>query len=457
MQRPTREYLARIVEEYGDRIRDEGWGGRRLKRATGLSRRQVRRVIRWAKEGMPTQASPRNTPAEGPKDAPKEPTVTVEDEGDACRVNVRGQALVMNIDDLVEVADIDVSEWTIARHRVNTWTTTLKNADGEPEIVRNWQVRADLERRFVVDVAEPSWTPVRRIEPDEHPMVESALIIPDSQHGFRWTEDRRRLEPLHDRRACDIAVQVARELQPQTIVLLGDMLDVAEWSTRYPRPSELRDTTQPTLLEVHWWLRDLRETCPTARILYLEGNHEDRITRALIDSMPHAAGLTAVGDTEPVLSVPRLLGLDALDIEYVGPYGASAYLWDHVRVTHGDKVRAKGGATSRAVVAEATEPTLFGHVHRVEYAARTLHERDGARVVWAATPGCLCRVDGSVPGVTARPDWQQGLGIVQWDGLQAHYSQIQIEQGRAMWRGRLVEGVDRGEEIAEAIGWPQAG
>lgn len=330
----------------------------------------------------------------------------------------------------------------------------MKDAKGRPQVVRNWQVRADFERRMS-DLAAPVQpvSPLPRVQAPERDRPACTLMVPDSQHGFRWSADRRRLVALHDRRACDLVVQVAGRLQPDRIVLLGDMMDLAEWSTRYPRPADLRDTTQPTLAEVHAWLASIRQACPGAVIEYVEGNHEERIRRALVESSSPAAGLTAVGDAEPVLSVARLLALDSLGIDYIGPYGADYYLHDAVRITHGDKVRSGGGATAKAVISEATHSTWYGHVHRVELVHRTLHGPDGPRTIHAASPGCLCRIDGGVPGVTARPDWQQGLGVLWWDGEREHAEVRAIHDGRMIWDGVALVGEDRGDEYARATGW----
>jgi hypothetical protein len=264
------------------------------------------------------------------------------------QVSARGQGLVKNVDDLARVAEIDLEEWRVADHSVNTWTTPLKGEDGRPSIVRNWQVKARLERRLIdPDVVGVRYTgpPAPRVVPDIEPAERTALLVPDSQHGFMWGENRRELLPMHDMGACDAVTQVAAAMQPDDIVLLGDMLDLAEWSTRFPRPMALLDTSQAALYALHYWLAELRAACPSARIVYLEGNHEARIGRLLVERAAHVEGLRAVGDDRAALSLARLLALDQLGIEYVEPYGEAAYLSPRVRLTHGDKVRSGGGAT----------------------------------------------------------------------------------------------------------------
>ena len=374
------------------------------------------------------------------------------------QVSAKGQGLVKNVDDLARVAEIDLDEWRVADHSVNTWTTPLKGEDGRPSIVRNWQVKARLERRLIdpeVIGVRYNGPPAPRVVPDIEPAERVALLVPDSQHGFLWGEDRRTLLPMHDMAACDAVTQVAAAMQPDDIVLLGDMLDLAEWSTRFPRPMALLDTSQAALYALHYWLAELRAACPAARIVYLEGNHEARIARLLVEKAAHVEGLHAVGDDRAALSLPRLLALDQLGIEYVAPYGEAAYLSPRVMLTHGDKVRSGGGATTRAVVGEARVSTGFGHVHRVSIAHRTVYDHGGARVITAATPGCLCDTS-RTPAAGSRLDWQQGYGVVHYGDGYDHWSVHTIQGGRTFYNGRQLVGQARTEEIGDALGLPLA-
>ena len=82
--------------------------------------------------------------------------------------------------------------------------------------------------------------------------------------------------------------------------------------------------------------------------------------------------------------------------------------------------------------------------------------RHTARTITAMSPGCLARLDGSVPGSKNPPDWQQGLGVAYLDaGGQVHMHTIPIHDGRLFYNSQAIQGRDRAEEIAEDIGYPQ--
>lgn len=352
-------------------------------------------------------------------------------------VSAKGQGLVRSLDDLVREGQIDVDRWTCERHRVNTWTSSQRGPDDEPVIVRHWQVRADFAPRIRVEDVAP--LVVREWATPEVGPARSVLVVPDSQHGYRWAGDRRdRLDAMHDEQACAVVPVVAAAMQPDVVVLLGDHLDLAEWSTRWPRPEELRGTSQVTLQAVHDWIAAIRAAAPGARIVYIEGNHEERVRRGMVEQGSPAQSIRAVGEDVEALSVARLLALGSLGVEYVGPYGTDFWL-GRVRFAHGEKVRQKGGATAAAVLTDATTSTWYGHIHRLELAQRTIHDHTGARVITAASPGCLCRIDGAVPGVSARPDWQQGLGFLWVGDDGTEWPEVRrIHAGRIRWGDRFL-------------------
>ena len=285
--------------------------------------------------------------------------------------------------------------------------------------------------------------------------------MPDLQLGYAWRDRYTYLDPMHDRTAMDAVVSMARSMQPDIVVLLGDMLDLAPWSTRFPRKPEFRQTTQPAIDELHWWLADLRSACQSSKMLYLAGNHEERIAKAAVELLPEVTGVAPALETDPVLSLNRLLHLDKLDIDYVGPYGADWWLWPDsnspVRVTHGTKVRGGSGGTATAIAKTARWSEVYGHIHRVEMVQKTFHGPDGPQCVTACSPGCLVRIPGPTPGVSLTPDWQQGVGVAILDENtnDVHMQVLPITNGRIVWNGRVFEGHDPYERIAFETGWKQ--
>ena len=365
---------------------------------------------------------------------------------------------IKTLDDLLRAACVDKKEWRVTSWKANAWETAHKVRDTMRKVTLH-QVKANLERRIEATYrpAEPGRKLVRIDRSSRKERLKHAVIVPDLQMGFRWANRYQYLDPMHDRKAMDAVLGLIREVDPHYVILLGDMLDLAPWSTRFPRKPEYNQTTQPVIDEMHWWLVEIRKSAPSARILYMCGNHEERIDKAIIEKLPEASGISPALEESAALSVRRLLRLDDLDIEYIGPYGQDWWLWDRVRITHGTKVRSGSGATAVAIAKTARWSEVYGHIHKVEMVQKTFHGPFGRNVVTALSPGCLCRVDGSVPGVTLSPDWQQGCGVatLDEDTEQVHMQVLPIYNGSLVWDGRVIEGTDPAEHIAFDTGWKQ--
>ncbi|MEQ1494517.1 MAG: hypothetical protein ABL912_01985 [Novosphingobium sp.] len=376
-----------------------------------------------------------------------------------------GQGIVRNLDELMAQAEIDPALWAADDFQNRTWATPMRRRmygpDGsrlpdEIRVVRSWYVSAKFRRRLDACVSSTDWTPRLERSPGAHGRPERvALVIPDMHVGYQWSVGHQRLVPLHDWNAIDLVLQIANLIQPTEIQILGDGLDLAAFSTKFAVPLALRDTVRPSLLTMHGLLRMLRATFPTAGIDYQGGNHEKRTESGLVGT--EYDGLSVAGSDLPVHSFANLLGLDALDITW-RRYGEHRWLWDSIMVHHGDKIKPRGGLTTAAVIADSPVSVIFGHIHRLEQASRTVHGPRGRKVITAASPGTLGRIDGSLPGASARPDWQQGFGVVTLDeDGQDHIELIPIHNGSAFYLGRkrIGDGVGLSDMIAQQIGYPQ--
>lgn len=303
-----------------------------------------------------------------------------------------------------------------------------------------------------------AWNPVqpaRKVEVKAPKRLRSvgtwktAAILPDPQFGFRRLDDGS-LDPFHDDRALDVALQVLEVERPDLTIWLGDLLDFAPFG-KYRLEPGFVGTVQPALEVAHEYLA--RSVALSDEVRLIEGNHDARLQNYIIDNALHAAGLRAAKSAPaswPALSVPALLRLEELGIEYVGAYPAGAtYLNDNLACIHGHVVKS-GGSTAAEVVKQEHVSVVFGHIHRAETHYKTRNGRGAPRILAAHSPGCLCRIDGAVPSRksavalrTGRParaweDWQQGLTIVRYEpeGAQRFVLEhIPIYEGWALHKG----------------------
>jgi len=396
---------------------------------------------------------------------------TFSEEGNYAELVVETAERVRSYEDLCGAFNVDLKVWKRIFFECGTHEGWRKNEDKDLKfthgvmngyttskgilVVPLYRTKARFIRREPVAV-HPVIRPVecqvtyRKPKKPKRKGVKRALLGGDPHYGYTKNARTGKLEPFHDRRALDLFLQVATYEQPELIVLGGDIQDFPNMQDKFLRDPDFDQTTQPSLEESHWWLRQLREACSDAEIVLEAGNHEDRMRKAILAHFKVAYELRPADELElpPALSPERLMGLHSLGIEWVGDYpNGEHWLHDGLRVIHGATARQAPGATARGIVERSDVTTVFFHVHRRELVSRTMHVRAGPRAITALSPGCLCRIDGVVPGTKKRQNWQQGMALVDYTDQRQTASIIEIEDGQAVWDRRVFVGRDRMDDL----------
>ncbi len=367
------------------------------------------------------------------------------------------KAILGKLADLLSRNGIDVEDiGKIAR--VNLWQGMSKDEEGNPVVTDlmgiqltphwadgpAWPVIAPCKPHIVKVAAKPP----SRVAANKG--WRSAVVLPDIQIGF-YRDRNDVLHATHDDRALSIALQIIRDVRPDVVVLVGDNMDLPEMSKYRLTPAFSR-TTQATIDRAGLFVAELRAAAGTeCEIHWIAGNHEERLPNYIIDNAVAAFGIRQANrpETWPVLSVPHLIRLDDHAVSFVPGYPTGeVWINDRLRVVHGDKVNSNGSTAHKYLDAERVS-TVYGHIHRREWAERTRHTREGPRTVLAMSPGCLCRIDGSVPStkgghdldgipLARTEDWQQGLAIFRYEEGEGRFipEQVPIHDGWACWRDK---------------------
>lgn len=109
-----------------------------------------------------------------------------------------------------------------------------------------------------------------------------------------------------------VFIDTVRRVQPDKVVLGGDIFDLAEFGRYNVDPREWDVTGR--IKWVHGFLGQIREAAPAAELVFIEGNHEHRLLRHLSEATP--ALKTILSDLHG-FTVPKLLGLDTYEVRYV--------------------------------------------------------------------------------------------------------------------------------------------
>lgn len=178
--------------------------------------------------------------------------------------------------------------------------------------------------------------------------VKTTVIIPDVQH------------PYHDALMLSKIMQVIKDIQPDAVFQIGDGIDfpqVSRWSKG--TAGEYAPTLQEHITGWIGVLKELRDAAPNAKITWLEGNHDLRLTEFV---KTYAAPLV----TLEALSTPELFKLEPLGIDYVhGPVRVATNTY----AVHGHE---SGGYAASPVAWEtkfvkrygSDRNVIFGHTHQ---------------------------------------------------------------------------------------------
>ena len=358
--------------------------------------------------------------------------------------------------DLFARQGIDVDEIGQIQ-RVSLYQSLTKNEEGEAEIHDLAGVQFKFSPKWesgpewpVVQQGPAIKLPTPKVTKKKATGFKTCVVPPDIQIGY-YRNREGFLEATHDEKALDICIKVVEDLQPEVIALVGDNLDLPEMGKYVTYPAYAQ-TTQASIDRATLFCAQIRAAAPNAKIIWLAGNHEERMPKYLVQNAGAAYGLRKgnTPDSWPVLSVPYLCRMDEFGIEYRPGYPASDY-WvnEKLRIIHGDRVKSSG-STAHVYLNQEKTSVIYGHIHRIETAFKTREDFDGPRTIMAASPGCLARIDGAIPStrggvdldgrpLTRHENWQQGIGVVTYEDDGNHrfaYDVIPIYNGWALYHGK---------------------
>lgn len=193
--------------------------------------------------------------------------------------------------------------------------------------------------------------------------------------------------------------------QPDILIYNGDIMDCYTISTFGKSPNRMWTLEQEAnltkrMLDFH------KSLAPKARVIFIDGNHEERMWRNLVgiaQADPRARELLGALSITSVTS-RHLLELDSRGIEWL-PYGGHIDLLGFI-ITHGNCVAQYSGYTAKRMSDKYRSSGCSGHTHRLGAYYYTGNEQ--VTHCWMES-GCLCRLDPEyVNGVA---NWQNGWVI----------------------------------------------
>lgn len=220
--------------------------------------------------------------------------------------------------------------------------------------------------------------------------LKSSLIIPDTHR------------PFHNRKAYKLMTMVAKDLDPYEIVLLGDYGDFYFANLHGAKSPRVRDLAKEERDSVNEGLDELDSLFPKAQKVFIEGNHEYRLERFLIEKAP---------ELFDIINVKTLFNMHKRSnwkwIDY-GPDQSHRILGSKLIARH-----EPSGNSAKQSASKSLCNLVYGHIHRLEESH--IVGLDGNNHVNFSVGWLGQKRNDVMRYVKGHWQWQLGFGIVYVD------------------------------------------
>ena len=229
--------------------------------------------------------------------------------------------------------------------------------------------------------------------------------------------------PFYDPITFSLIIKVIIDIQPDVIILNGDIIDFYTISKFNPDPKrrlQLQDDIDCTVDLLH----QVKQAAPLSKRIMTAGNHEDRLRAYL---WTKASELSSLRD----LDIRKQLRLDILGYDFA-PYDNITKINDIFKVEHGDCVSKHSGWTAKAMYEKRGGNGMCAHSHRKGDHLKTM---DGDTNGWWEN-GCVCDMN---PEYIKEPNWQQCFAVITFIGQWFSVQQVPIIKHKFIYDGKLYE------------------
>jgi predicted phosphodiesterase len=187
--------------------------------------------------------------------------------------------------------------------------------------------------------------------------------------------------PYHNLASLTLALQTGEREKCDGVLINGDLIDFHTLS-RFEKDPEKRSFKEERAI-AKAFLRRLRELFLKARIVFKEGNHDERLRKFVMDRAPEIY-------EESIFGLDALLGLGNLGIEHVNE--KREVMLGKLPVLHGHELPHGIAAPvnpARGAYLRAKTSVLVNHHHKTSEHTETDLKRE---IITTWSVGCLCQL-----------------------------------------------------------------
>ena len=229
--------------------------------------------------------------------------------------------------------------------------------------------------------------------------------------------------PWHDPKAVSLTLDVIQDINVDRIIINGDLLDFYNINAHGPKHPDAQEALEDELYQGKEFLTGLRKRFTNQHLVFLFGNHENRLDRYILNKCPAFWNL---------VRLDKQLGLKLLDVEWYD-YNYEYRLENtNLFVQHSPPSYSENLAMT-SLKKKLDHSAIYGCSHRMDFACKT--GKQGVYEVWAN--GWLGSTDLSkghsrvFSYAKGHQNWQQCFSIVNViDGKEFQVQQIPIRKSK---------------------------
>lgn len=215
-----------------------------------------------------------------------------------------------------------------------------------------------------------------------------------------------------DKAAVGAFLQDVEAWRPDEVIIGGDLVECGGWLAKHQPVGFVAYSDysyQQDIVAANWFLDELQSRAPGAKIFYIEGNHEDRVERWIVDQV---ASAQRDGEFLEKLISPRiLLRLEERGIQYFrrgenyvkgAPNG-----WIKLGKVFYTHTLGTGKNAARDAAEKAGGNVVYFCTHRPD---ASTPNKPGIGAYSAYNPGCLCELQPMWMN-SRTTDWSHGYGV----------------------------------------------
>lgn len=206
--------------------------------------------------------------------------------------------------------------------------------------------------------------------------------------------------PYSNKKAIELLFKFIPLYKPDRIIIAGDLIDMYSASRFLTNPDYGVSIVEEIEQGIQF-LKRLRVCAKNARIDFIEGNHDFRLRKYILDNANQIAGIEGI-------KLENLLKLKELDIGWKPVQRFATSFVDNwltvegVHIGHFNKAAAGSGMTVRSLMQRGGS-YVQGHTHRAGLILK--RNLDGTQSFGVENP---CLYDFGQAPYTSSPDWMMG-------------------------------------------------